>query len=189
MKELGGFEELIKKTITCLEELNINYCVVGAIAASYYGSIRSTEDLDIIVDLSPQEITIINNLVGCLKSQEIDILKRELVKGLQERGHITAFDEKTYFYRIDFKGVYTDLDKETMRKKRRVKLFDELEVWLTTPEIQIVAKLLPGMRTEKDILDVKNILQNYQQDLNWEYLNKIAKQYKIKKILETIMQE
>ncbi|MCF2142864.1 MAG: hypothetical protein K9W42_04115 [Candidatus Heimdallarchaeota archaeon] len=46
MNAPGAFESFIRRSVLCLEELGLEYCIVGGIAASYYGSIRSTEDLD-----------------------------------------------------------------------------------------------------------------------------------------------
>ena len=74
MNELGAFESLIVRTVECLNEVEIEYCIVGAIAASYYGSVRSTEDLDIIINLSKNDNNLIESLVKCLKLKEIDLI-------------------------------------------------------------------------------------------------------------------
>jgi len=174
VSEIGAFERLIRRTVHCLNEASIDYCIVGAIAASYYGSVRSTEDLDVIVDLSFKNTDQIKNLTNCLHSSNIELIKEDMLQGLLEKSHITAFDTQTYFYRVDFKGVYSSLDRVTMSNKVKITILDDLDVWLTTPELQITAKLLPGMRSEKDITDVKNILLNYKESLDLKVLKQLA---------------
>ncbi|MGC9779558.1 MAG: hypothetical protein HZR80_09985 [Candidatus Heimdallarchaeota archaeon] len=187
MNESGDFESLIVRTVECLNETVIEYCIVGAIAASYYGSVRSTEDLDVIINLSNTDVKQIKHLVSCLKAKEIDLIESDMVQGLKEKSHITAFDTRTYFYRIDFKGIYSLLDKETMNTKVQVTILDDLNIWLTPPELQIIAKLLPGMSSEKDILDIKNILLNYKENLDVKLLENFAKKFNVEKELNRLL--
>ncbi len=103
------------------------------------------------------------------------------------KSHITAFDTRTYFYRVDFKGVYSSLDRVTMSNKVKVTILDDLEAWLTTPELQIVAKLLLGMRSEKDLADIKNILLNYKEFLDLKILRQPEKEFCVVEILDQLL--
>ncbi len=189
MNEIGAFESFIKRTIKCLDKTKIDYCLVGAIAASYYGSVRSTEDLDIIIDLLSTDENKIKQLVDCLREYKIDLVEADMIQGLQEKNHITAFDTETYFYRIDFKGIYSSLDAETMKSKVQSTILDDLVIWLTPPELQIIAKLLPGMSSEKDILDIKNILVSYKESLDLLLLTKLSQRFNVEKELKRIFTE
>ena len=44
--------ELLTDLIDLLVELEIAYMVVGSVSSSLYGQVRSTQDLDIVVDLN-----------------------------------------------------------------------------------------------------------------------------------------
>lgn len=189
MNKIGDFEELIKKTIICLNEATIDYCIVGAIAASYYGTVRTTEDLDVIVDLKGKEEKKIEKLTNCLRKQKIDLIKKEMIQGLEEKSHITAFDTRNYFYRVDFMGVYTSLDRKIMDNKVKVNLLDNIEGWLTKPELQIVAKLQPGMGSEKDINDIKNILLNYRELIDMKLLEEVTREYQVWEDLEPLIRK
>jgi len=189
VNEIGAFESFIKRTIKCLDKTKIDYCLVGAIAASYYGSVRSTEDLDIIIDLLSTDENKIKQLVDCLREYKIDLVEADMIQGLQEKNHITAFDTETYFYRIDFKGIYSSLDAETMKSKVQSTILDDLVIWLTPPELQIIAKLLPGMSSEKDILDIKNILVSYKESLDLLLLTKLSQRFNVEKELKRISTE
>jgi len=121
-----------------------------------------------------------------LRRREIELYEKDLTRALSERSHVTAFDTRTYFYRIDFKGVYTPLDKETMATKQHVTLLDNLAAWLTCPEMQIIAKLLPGMRSETDLLDIKNILLTLQDELDREILFQLARKFNVEQELTAL---
>ena len=97
MNESGFFESLIVRTIECLNETTIDYCIVGAIAASYYGSVRSTEDLDVIINLTTTDVKQIKHIVTCLQAKEIDLTERDLVQGLKEKGLEYLDDVKKEF--------------------------------------------------------------------------------------------
>ena len=183
MSELGALEQLIIRTVHCLDKTNINYCIVGAIAASYYGSVRTTEDLDVIVDLTSNNIEQIKRLTSCLHSSAVDLIETDMLQGLLEKSHVTAFDTKTYFYRVDFKGIYSTLDRMTMANKVKVRVLDKYDIWITTPELQIVAKLLPGMRSDKDFSDIKYIFLNYKEKIDLTVLEQLAKEFNVVDIL------
>ncbi|MHA1879368.1 MAG: hypothetical protein ACTSYG_03140 [Candidatus Heimdallarchaeota archaeon] len=121
-----------------------------------------------------------------MRRREIELYEKDLTRALSERSHVTAFDTRTYFYRIDFKGVYTPLDKETMATKQHVTLLDNLAAWLTCPEMQIIAKLLPGMRSETDLLDIKNILLTLQDELDREILFQLARKFNVEQELTAL---
>ncbi len=74
-----------------------------------------------------------------------------------------------------------------MNTKVQVTILDDLSVWLTPPELQIVAKLLPEMSSEKDILDVKNILLNYRENLDTKMLKKLAQKFNVEKELKPFL--
>lgn len=189
MNEIGAFESFIRRTVDCLNESNVDYCIVGAIAASYYGSVRSTEDLDIIIDLTYSNEQKIKQLADCLRKVRIDLVVADMIQGLQEKSHITAFDTDTYFYRIDFKGITSSLDTETMKTKVQSTILDDLVIWMTPPELQVIAKLLPGMRSEKDILDVKNILLSYKENLDMTLLTTLSQRFNVEKELKRVLTE
>ena len=121
-----------------------------------------------------------------MRRREIELYEKDLTRALSERSHVTAFDTRTYFYRIDFKGVYTPLDKETMATKQHVTLLDNLAAWLTCPEMQIIAKLMPGMRSETDLLDIKNILLTLQDELDREILFQLARKFNVEQELTAL---
>jgi hypothetical protein len=59
---------------------------------------------------------------------------------LKEKSHCTVEDKDTMF-RLDIKGVYSEMDERALRNKRKVDLND-IAIWIATPEDTIVNKLV-----------------------------------------------
>jgi hypothetical protein len=51
-----SFVEVLRQIAPKLEQSNVPYMITGAIAASYYGLARATQDLDIVISASPNEV-------------------------------------------------------------------------------------------------------------------------------------
>jgi predicted nucleotidyltransferase len=52
-------QELLKKVVQTLEQLDISYMVSGSIASSLQGEPRSTHDIDIVVSLPQSKVHVL----------------------------------------------------------------------------------------------------------------------------------
>jgi ribosomal protein L7Ae-like RNA K-turn-binding protein len=50
------FEDLVKIFSEICNQLKIPYAIVGGVAVSAWGNIRTTRDIDIILDIKPKKI-------------------------------------------------------------------------------------------------------------------------------------
>jgi hypothetical protein len=53
---LRSFVELLRCIAGKLDQSDIQYMITGSIAASYYGLTRATQDLDIVISATPEEL-------------------------------------------------------------------------------------------------------------------------------------
>jgi len=53
-------EQAVAKVISCLEELGIEYMLVGAVSCNVYGVPRASADADLVIDLGDR------NLLDCI---------------------------------------------------------------------------------------------------------------------------
>ncbi len=51
LRESNKYQKFFRKAIQVLEELDLEYCVIGGIALSFYDYHRSTTDLDILISV------------------------------------------------------------------------------------------------------------------------------------------
>ena len=56
--------EFLGYVVGCLESANVSYMVAGSHGSSYYGQPRATNDIDLIIDPSPEQLDNFVKLVG-----------------------------------------------------------------------------------------------------------------------------
>jgi hypothetical protein len=142
----------------------IDYMFTGALAASYYGTPRTTMDADVIVRIS---------FGGRSRSEFESALKEAGVK-FEKRRIDTAFESK--FKIATFKDSRSPFTLDTIFSRRRLNkrpgTILRLPTFYQIPEELILAKLrmikatIPRERAFKDMEDVKAILKFTKVDLN-----------------------
>ncbi len=181
-----NFKDFIKLVIRIMEESNIDYVIVGGLAAIYYGEPRATQDIDIIVKISPSESNRVKAFCDLLKKSGLNLIGnwKSFVDALKARTHISIFDPD-HTFRIDLQGVYSRLNILAFNGRRRVKIFG-IETWLQGPEDLIIAKLSYYIGN-RDLRDVVSILQYSYDQIDFNRLWKLAKEYSVEEKLRKIL--
>ncbi|HEC88746.1 MAG TPA: hypothetical protein ENI52_05470 [Thermoplasmata archaeon] len=182
---MKNIEEIMRDFIQILNLLDIDYVIIGGIAVNCWGNIRTTRDIDVIIDLKD-----IGKFVKKLEEKGFKVKIEDIEKALQEKSHFTIFDEE-YLYHIDVKGAYSKREKESLKTKKDVKI-DDFVIYISSPEDTIANKLLYG--SEQDIKDAESIYIRQKEKIDFSYLEKRCKEldvyeeYKemVKKIREYI---
>jgi hypothetical protein len=138
-----------------LESAQIPYMVTGSIAANYYAVPRMTRDVDLVVELSPDDAERV-----CVMFEPDFYLDRDAVG--------TAIVDRTGFnlihtalvVKVDF-IVRKDSEYRTeeFRRRRRVTVGD-MGLFIVAPEDLIISKLdwARDTRSEVQLADVRNVL-------------------------------
>jgi len=190
MTDFRRFQELAEIAVACLEEVAIDYVLVGGATVGVYGVIRSTEDIDLMLKLGSRDKAKIKALVACFQKNHLSITVTELTKGLVENSHITVFDLKNPIIRLDLKQIRTQVDHSTFDLRREVDLFGSGKTfWVSSPESLIVVKLLPGFQSEKDLDDVQGILLRSSNIIDWSLLEKLTVDFGSDKLLAQLKAE
>lgn len=182
------FKEFVIKVIEILENSDIEYVIVGGIAAIYYGQPRSTEDIDIIVDLKFTEKEKIEKLCWLFTKNGFKIMGNcdGIIESLKEKSHITIYDQN-YIFRVDLQGIYNRLNVLAFEGRRRVKIFDR-EAWLQSPEDLIIAKLTYYV-SNRDMRDVVAIIKNSFDLIDMNRLMRLAEEFGIKEKVEMLLEK
>lgn len=180
-----SFENFLKRTIWALNKAGLDYVIVGGVAAILYGRPRATFDVDIVINIQPSDTEAVKSLVQAFSSHSLEVFEHKIVSTLKERNYFSVFDTKTPF-RVDAKGVYTRLDSMLLKNRKKANLLD-LEVWIASPEDMVITKLIYG--SPQDIEDVISIILNLKEKLDFEYLNQLAEQEKVKEQLKEIFEK
>jgi hypothetical protein len=180
---MEGFYKFVRRLIDGFGGAGLDYAFTGALAASFYGSPRTTTDVDIIVAVSGLDVK--RKVAAALRWAGLDVNERKLDVALTSGYRIASFRDKATPYTLDV--IFVD-----GTVKKRVGAIDGVNTFFQIPEDLISAKLrmiratVPRERAVKDEEDVKAILQFTEVDL--EAVKKQAKRNNTLAILESLIE-
>ena len=179
------FEELpFKKVISLLNEYNIPYMVTGGLAVTVWGRIRSTLDIDIVLNIKKKDI---ENLVKVFqKDFYIDAEAVAIALSKELSFNVIDFESNT---KIDFYLVGNNEQEEERFQRMIVKNIVGLIVAVISPEDLILIKLqwYKNSDSTRHLEDAESILKISQIDL--EYIKERAKTQDTLETLEKILEK
>ena len=107
-------EDVTVEISRVLNDLGIDYVIVGGIAVASWGNLRTTRGVDIIMSL---EEGTVEKLVEALRAHDFLTSVWDVEAALRERSHFTISD-KLSVYHVDAKGVYTAKEAESLKRKK-----------------------------------------------------------------------
>jgi len=169
---MASQREFLQSVVEKLQKAGIDYVICGSIAASFYGVERSTQDADIIINPTEEQLTNFFKLLGDAYYVNSDDAAE-------------ALNQRTMFNIIDVENIWkadliirkkTDFYAEEFRRKRKEEMLGK-DFYILSPEDVILSKLLwaKQSRSELQYRDVMTILTIQAGHLDMKYLNKWAK--------------
>ena len=173
--------ESLKKLVKYFMQNNIPYVVVGGVSVFVLGRSRFTMDVDIILDHTKLDR---ENFVTYLIENNFDASINDF-EGFDEKTHCTFF-YKTGMFRIDLKGVYSDLDAESIRMAVNG-IYNGLEFKINNPANLILFKLKFG--SEQDYEDALSVYIRHKEKIDHKFLEDKAVKMQIKSNLDMFLKE
>ena len=184
-----SFEDFLKMILFVLEKAGIDYMIGGAVAVWPWGEPRSTQDIDIVIHLSIEQI---NALSKELEKVDIYLPPDIILENLHETRidlpinaihGASGYKAEMFLMRDD-----DELRKTAFQRRVKVDFGSEIgEVYIHSPEDLIIYKMLYYSLSQqtKHIRDIGSIIKTRGEKLDHEYIQKWA----IKKQLTSIWQE
>ena len=153
-------------------------------AASYYGTPRTTIDVDVLVKVSERELE--TNLVAALREAGMEVNERRIREAFKSGYKVLTFKDERSSFTLDIM-----LSDKKLRKREGTIL--GLPTFYQVPEDLILAKLrmmkatVPRERAQKDKEDVKAILR--ESKVNVDALKRHARKENTLKILEKLEED
>jgi hypothetical protein len=162
-------KELFLRITGHLDRAGIAYMVVGSFASSYYGAVRSTKDIDIVIEADASQI---RSLVTVLSDEFYAELGAAL-DALASRSMFNLIDNATG-WKIDLiMPKQTPYNRAAFLRRRPVRI-QEVPLFVATAEDVIVSKLEWARMSEskRQIQDVARVLQLQTEILDHSYLDR-----------------
>jgi len=117
----------------------------------------------------------LKRFVEFLKANDFFADEEDIQIALKEKTHATI-EDKTSMIRLDIKGIYSENDRLTIKRRRRVNLAD-FWFYIASPEDTIANKLLFG--SDQDMRDAEGIYVRQLDNLEMAYLEERCKKLEV----------
>ncbi|MDH5186594.1 MAG: hypothetical protein OEW70_05960 [candidate division WOR-3 bacterium] len=181
-----NFEEVVLKAVEILNRINISYFLTGALAVVYYGEPRTTQDIDIVVEIQEKDIaTLIKNF-----SDDFIIHEESIRAALRDRTMFNVL-HKDMEFKVDFWILGDDEFSRERFLERSKKNILGTEMYLPSAEDVIISKLewFKVSDIDKHYFDALGIYRIQKGNLDLDYINKWCKKKSVIKIWEKIQKE
>jgi hypothetical protein len=168
-------EDVVTRAIRLLDALDIPYMIAGSMASSFHGTPRTTHDADIVIDPTPD---VLDRLVDQLSHASFYVDLATARQALRTRRQFNVIDAQTAFKLDLIIRKERPFSREEFRRRQRADLTAATQVTLATAEDTILSKLewaRKGGGSERQLGDVRGILDVKGADLDREYIERWAK--------------
>jgi hypothetical protein len=183
-KELTTLDKVVIKFIEAMDD--IDYVIVSGYIAIFFGRIRGTEDIDILLNkMDMKQIEELHKKL--LKNNFYPVNNVEDAKdayGLLSEGSSLRYAEKgTWAPNFELKFVKKPLDRHAMDNKMKVTFNEKYVMFISPIELQIAFKLWLG--SDKDYEDARYIYNIFKAYLDIKRLRVFIAELRVKKEIVT----
>lgn len=189
---LTELERVLVELGAVLDRLDLQHAVGGSVASSRYGELRSTNDVDVLVQLPPAKAEGLVQALAAPWSVEASAVQRALARrDMFQAYHMAAF-MKVDLYVADPRRL---LDALTLEHRKRVPVggAEGGSICFSTAEDIVLRKLdwlrLSGGVLERQRRDVLGVLKGVGPDLDLGYLRATAGQLGLTEALESCLKD
>jgi hypothetical protein len=168
--------------VACLDQAGIGHMVVGSFASTYYGPPRTTQDIDLVVDITPESF---EAFLGLLDRGRYYVPEDSARASVATRDQFNVIDlESTW--KLDLIALKDDPFSIEQFARRRKAEIDDTWIFLASPEDTVLAKLLWARLggSERQLRDVSGVLETLAGQLDEAYLDRWADELGVREVLD-----
>ena len=179
-------EDLLATIAKIFEKLDIPYIITGGMAVSVWGRPRFTADIDIVVELLPQNINLLSEEL--LKIDKDVYVSEEAIKEALKRRSEFNFIHPQSQLKVDFWIVKDEFNKQEI-KRAIPKKIEGKKVNFVSPEDLILSKLLWYQQSEstRQLEDIKSVLKISKVNMN--FVKKLAEKHGTIEVLNKLLKK
>ena len=180
-------DDLIEITLAVaavLDRMGIPYSVGGSLASSFCGEPRASLDADVVVQIRPDQIDGLVDLLGDEFYADRDAIRRAV-----DGGSGTNLVHRPSGIKVDLFPVASFLDRQQLQRRQLVKVASDPDrsLYVHSPEDILLQKLhwyrLGGGTSERQWRDVVSIVLVQGSRLDGEYLSTVAEKIGVTNLL------
>ena len=188
MADVFGHVEFLELVIRRLESLGIEYMLAGSWASSVYGEPRQTLDVDIVINITVDQVEALCNL---FPDEEDFYVSLPAAKQAVRARHQFNVLHPPSGNKVDFIVSGNDpWNRSQLTRRRRIFIQPELEGFASSPEDVIIAKMIYYRegRSQKHINDISKMLGRSGDQIDQQYIHHWASELGLLSIWTTILE-
>ncbi len=158
--------DVLKDICSQLDSNEISYMLTGSFAANFYALPRMTRDIDIVIEIYPQNVEKVYRIF----QKDFYIDKTSINEAIQHRNMFNIIHNDLSL-KIDF-IIRKDDEYRQIEFQRKKKIYlDNIPIWIVTLEDLIISKLYwaKDSHSEIQMKDVRNLLLSSPQ-IDFSYM-------------------
>ena len=170
----------------------LNYVIVGGIAVIHYGHIRTTQDIDIIIE---DDLPKIRQFIGLLRINDFDVIEDQFSLAYEENSNISIFDDRS-FLRLDLKVARNNHELDVLKNAKSETILEK-KLKIASLEHVLIGKIIylgqiddisdAELLEFQDIIDFLTIYQANKEKINSNVIRKKLEQEDLKKTFERLI--
>jgi hypothetical protein len=179
-------KEFLEQLVSLLEKAGIPYMVAGSMSSSLHGRPRATQDTDVVIDPTEDQLASFLALLG----QDYYVSRDAALE---------AFQRRTMFNVIDLaRGWKADLilrkdrpfSRREFERRRQIETMGR-RLWVVSPEDTILSKLewMKGRESDVQYSDALGVAVARWESLDLEYLRKWAGELGVEAMLICLLKD
>lgn len=167
-----GPSDFLREVVPCLNEARTRYFVTGSMAAMSYGEVRTTIDVDIVVDLNYGDA---NMLTERFCEPRWYLERAAMLTAMRDCTSFNVIDRET-IYKIDFMVVDESGYNKVRFARARVRDMMGVPVKMAAPEDVILMKLKYYKEggSDKHLRDIASMMKISGDEIEKGYLEEWA---------------
>ncbi len=181
-------EDALRALAKALLAANVPYVVGGSVASSRYGEVRTTNDVDVVLDIAPA------NSASFLRAVEQDFLVNEVAvrDAIRRQSSFQAFHGAS-MVKFDFFIAGTDARSIRQIQNARPLNLENIDVFISSPEDIVLSKLvwyeMSNGVLERQLRDVVGVLKVSGASMNIAELREWAERLGVAKLLRVVLED
>lgn len=190
---MAEIENALSRLKKIFRATKLNYVIVGGIAVIHYGHIRTTQDIDLIIE---DDVSKLSQFVSLLDAYEFDVMKDQFEMAYKEKTNISIFDKKS-FLRRDIKIADKKREYEVLNNAMRETIFGK-ELFITPLEYVLIGKLIYMGQIDdipdseileyQDVIDFLTIYHANRDRIDIPFLKQKAKEMDLENPLKNLLE-
>lgn len=179
-------KDFLRRLVEMLDKKNIPYMISGSICSGFHGQPRATNDADLVIDPSQEQLISFVSSLG----PDYYVSKDVAIQALNDNSMFNIIDIKTAWKADLIIRKKRPYSKQEFSRRTNTNLMG-MNLWILSPEDSILSKLEWAKNTESQMQfkDALGVIIVQGKKLDFDYLKKWAKELKIEDSLEKLLKD